>query len=192
LLFQHDISVLHASSCVVRGKLIAFAGLSRAGKTTTARAFSSAGATLVSEDLLVRPSSDEPAIVLNQGEQRVIDWARAVTLRLLRDPDEAASTESLVAEVVQGTTTRLHTILFMDRNRREGSEFLSEPLDDADALAELLRHDFLGASQADSWRRFFKNAVALLARIEAKALRAPASVDRLVAAAARYISRTAS
>jgi hypothetical protein len=192
LLFQSDVSVLHASSCVAAGRLIAFAGVSRAGKTTTARAFSAAGATLVSEDLVVLAPGQASSLVITDGERRVHDWAAAVTAQLVAAPDRPASTAALASATTQGPTTRLDAILFMDSSRREGREFRIAPLEEADALAELLRHDFLGASEGGAWRRFFRAAEVLLGQIDAHVMWAPAGVDGLAAAAARYISRTAS
>lgn len=192
LLFQRSVRVFHASSCVVGGALIAFAGVSRAGKTTTARAFNSAGAELVSEDLLVLAPDRDAATVLAEGEPRVHEWARKMTVQLLLHPDEPVSAETLAPMVVQGPTRALRSILFVDSQRRAGSDFRTAPLGEADALAELLRHDFLGASEADAWLRFFQHAVALLAQVSVRAMWAPDGVDGLAPAAERYISMTAS
>jgi hypothetical protein len=192
LLFQNDVTVLHASCCAAAGKLIAFAGVSGAGKTTTARAFVAAGAIPVSEDLVVLAPGQAAASVLMRGEASVHGWARAMASRLLADPDRPLPVGALAAETIQSPATRLDSILFLDVARRDRSDFRSAPLAEPDALAELLRHDFLGALAAHSWRRFFHAAVALLAQIDARALWAPAGVDGLTAAAARYISRTAS
>jgi len=50
IMFTRGLSVLHAASCAVNGALIAFAGQSGAGKTTTVRAFVQQGAQPVTED----------------------------------------------------------------------------------------------------------------------------------------------
>jgi hypothetical protein len=82
--------------------------------------------------------------------------------------------------------------LFLDSTRRRGDDFSVRALPRPDALAELLRHDFLGAADKDSWRRFFESAVALVARVDAYEAWAPETVLQLKDAAARYASTTAS
>jgi hypothetical protein len=194
LLFQNQISVLHASCCAlgaVGGRLVAFAGVSGAGKTTTVRAFRDAGATLISEDLVVLSPDRTSAAVLTEGEQRIHAWADTIARRLLDHPDRPLSTTALTQQAVRGPTVRLHSILFIDRSRRDGTEFRDDPVEAPDALAELLRHDFLG-DEVGTWRRFFESAVALLDQIDARLFCAPARLDGLAAAAGRYISRTAS
>jgi len=191
LLFQKQISVLHAAACVIGGRLVAFAGVSGAGKTTTARAYTQAGATLIAEDLVVLSGDQAGAAVLTEGEKRIHAWASATAGRLMEAPEREISTTALTEQAIEGPTLRLHSILFLDRSRREGTDFKTEPLEAPDALAELLRHDFLG-DDVGTWRRFFESAVALLGEIEARLLWAPAGTEGLVTAAGRYISRTVS
>ena len=191
LLFQKEITVLHAAACIAGGKLIAFAGLSGAGKTTTARAFRDAGAKLVSEDLVVLAPSEGRPEMLTGGEAFIHSWARWAAVQLLSQPRKALSSEGLTG-FVGGPTVRLDRILFLDRSRRRGTEFVALPIPEPDALISLMAHDFLGAVEPAAWRRFFARAMALLELVEMREAKAPDGVEGLVGAAGRYISSTAS
>jgi len=79
LLFQGGVTVLHASACLAAGTLIAFAGLSGAGKTTTAKAFGDAGARGLSKG---RPRF-RPGL---QRRQRNCDQHQAKQHRRSRSP----------------------------------------------------------------------------------------------------------
>jgi hypothetical protein len=191
LLFHEGITVLHASACLINDRTIAFAGLSGAGKTTTAHAFRDAGSQLLSEDLVVLVTQNDRAQMLVDGELFIQRWARRVATDLLAEPGRSVSPEAL-GGVVQGAIKPLQRILFLDRNRRAGTEFVLTELEEPDALVGLLTHDFLGAGEIDMWRRYFEGAVGLMHRVEMRQATAPDGVERLVAAAARYTSSTAS
>jgi hypothetical protein len=191
LLFQRGVTVLHSSACVAGEKLIAFAGMSGAGKTTTARAFASAGARLISEDLVVLAPRPQGAEVLTDGESFVQGWARNTGVQLLSEPQKTVPLGSLES-VVNGETMPLHQILFLDPIRRAGTEFATSQLAEPDALISLMTHDFLGAVEAETWRRYFSRARALLEIVDFRDARTPDGLERLLSAVARYISRTAS
>jgi hypothetical protein len=191
LLFQRGVTVLHASACIAAGQLIAFAGVSGAGKTTTAQAFVLAGAHPVSEDLLVLVPGAPHAEVLTDAEPLIQMWARRVSGELLDGRGGPVSSDEL-AGVVKGSTLRLNRILFLDKSRRSGLDLKQRPLDPSEALATLMTHDFLGAKEVKEWQRFFEAAVELIAVTDAEEATAPEGVDRLLAAATSYISRIAS
>jgi len=191
LLFQRDVTVLHASACLVARRLIAFAGVSGAGKTTTAHAFAAAGARLVSEDLVVLAEPAQQADVLTDAEPFVQSWARETAGELLAGPGRRVSSRSIVG-LLDGRKARLDQILFLDKTRRANTDFVIAPLEEPEALLSLMTHDFLGAIDHQAWRRFFEGAVALLKVVDTKEAAAPDGLDHLVAAAARYVSRTAS
>jgi hypothetical protein len=191
LLFQRHVMVVHASSCLMAsGGLIAFAGLSGAGKTTTARAFAAAGLSLVSEDLLVLiPGAGAPRAAL-QAEVFVHDWARGIAARLLET--EGAVTAGDLLGAIQGPTAPVETILVLDRSRRAGQEIALRTLEAPDALVALMTHAFLGAREQQSWRRYLADSSAVIAAIETKEATVPSGVERLADAAASYISKRAS
>ncbi len=190
LLFQRGITVLHASACLVGRQSLAFAGLSGAGKTTTASAFREAGALLLSEDLVVVAQS-RPCEMFIHGEVFVRDWARELADRLRSDPVAAVSSESL-AGIVRDETVRIGRIILLDRHRRRGTEFETALMSPPDALIAILSHDFLGDSDSPTWRRYLSDALALLETVEVTEGTAPQGVEELPSAASRYISRTAS
>jgi hypothetical protein len=190
LLFQLGFVVLHASACVAAGKVLAFAGLSGAGKTSTARAFAAAGARLISEDLVV-VQNDKCAELFVDAEAAIHRWARNLADELLSDPLRMLGPGSLAA-FASGATARLDQILFLDQGERSGIEFAGSALMEPDALVSLMTHDFLGAVEPGTWRRFFSGAVALLESADFRKLSTPNGLDHLIPAASRYISRIAS
>jgi hypothetical protein len=187
LLFQRGVTVLHASACVADGKLVAFAGVSGAGKTTTARAFAAAGARLVSEDLVVLGTGVRHAEVLTEGEPFVRAWARRIAAMLLADRDRSVPAIDLMG-IANGSAARLDKILFLDRARRGGTDLEGRRIEESDALVTLMTHDFLGAKESGEWRRFFEAAVALVGVVQTEELSAPNGVEHLASAAARYTS----
>jgi hypothetical protein len=172
------------------GRLVAFAGLSGAGKTTTARAFAAAGATLVSEDLVVLSPEDRPNVIL-AAEGEVHRWANLLAEQLIAHPSKAVRPGAL-GDFSDSATGSLDQILILDRAERRGTDFQTARLSPPDALISLLPHDFLGAIEPSRWRDFFGRAVDLVASVDLRKASAPDGLDLLAAAAARYISRMAS
>src|SRR5262249_20724838 len=151
LLFQRHVAVLHASSCLTdKEEVIAFAVLSGAGKTTTAKAFA-ATMRLMSEDLLVFADAEEPRVLVN-AERFIHDWAHEVSVALLASPEGV--TPSDISNVVRGPSVPVERLLFLDRSRRIGDQFAAQPLEKSDALITFMTHDFLGGSEEEAWRRY--------------------------------------
>ena len=186
IMFTRGLSVLHAASCTVGGKLLAFAGQSGAGKTTTVRAFVQAGATALSEDLLVfKAIAPHPTVALG-SEERVHAWAKSAAERLAAGAARTPSHD--LATIADGPGMPLSAVLFVDVARRAGSDFIIRSLSDADGLLALMENDFLGGSSADSWRQFIATATALCSAIRLAEVTAPAGVEHLAPAAGRYMS----
>jgi hypothetical protein len=97
-----------------------------------------------------------------------------------------------IVEALAGPTARLDQVLFLDASRRRGTDFAVRPLPAADTVIALMTHEFLGATEPASWRRFFQEALALSSSVDAKEATAPEGLDWLVPAAKRYISTIAS
>ena len=76
LLQLRGATVVHASACALPEGLIAIAGESGAGKTTTARALAAAGGELISEDLLVFARDGADGVIFEEGERRAHAWDR--------------------------------------------------------------------------------------------------------------------
>jgi len=186
IMFLRGLTVIHAAACANDGVLVAFAGLSGAGKTTTARAFKAAGATLVSEDLTVlQTAGRRPAVVLG-AEVRVHAWARKGASELARGAASISSGE--LATMAQGACTELSALHFLDAQRRQGTEFQLSALPAPDALLSLIAHDFLGAASDDGWRRFFATAVEIASNTILIEATAPRGVESLLTAAKRQMS----
>jgi hypothetical protein len=186
LMFLRGLTVLHASACARNGRLVAFTGVSGAGKTTTARAFSDAGAQLVAEDLLVLvPGTTQPAAAL-EGEARAFGWARDTAAALARG--ESAVSSDALRRAADGSSAPLDTILFLDRTRRSGVDFTASSLSAPDGLIALMANDFLGASSRDEWRRYFTTAVRIASDARLLLATAPLGNERLSSAARIYMS----
>ena len=191
LLFQRQITVLHASSCLTENEqVVAFAGLSGAGKTTTARAFAATSMELMSEDLLVFAPAVDQTRVLVGAERFIHEWASRVAMALVASPDGVPAGD--LSAVIDGPTVGIERILFLDRSRRIGDQFTTRSLDKPDALVTFMAHNFLGDSEPATWRRYFTTAADLVEKIKTEEASAPDGVDRLPVAVAAYISNRTS
>jgi hypothetical protein len=172
LIALHDRIVLHAGAVqhAQSGAVLALIGPSRAGKTTTARAFGR----VVSEDLLPLDAEDRALV----GAEAALERAIAAH----RGEDVAP----ILAAGARGTPSPLTRILIVDEARRAGSEIVTTALAPADAMTALLGNAFAEVPDARVWR----NAAALSARLAASgrvhAATMPEGADALPAAAARY------
>lgn len=187
ILFIRGVSVLHASACAAHGKLIAFAGMSGAGKTTTARAFVDSGARSISEDLVVlRPGAHRPSVVLD-GEARVHAWAKSISARLAAGQAKAPSTDLFA--VADGLHAPLDVVHFLDVSRRHaGSTFELRRMGGPEGLLALMANDFLGDSSRDGWRRYFLLAQSMAASLDLIEANAPTGIPKLAGAARLYMS----
>jgi hypothetical protein len=187
ILFIRGVSVLHASACAGNGKLVAFAGMSGAGKTTTVQAFVDEGARAISEDLVIlKPGSQRPSVVLD-GENHVHAWARNVSERLAEGKTVVSSKD--LAGATDGAHEGLDVVHFLDATRRHpGSNFEPHTLGEPDGLLALMANDFLGDSSHDGWRRYFQLAEEMAADLDLIALDAPAGLSSLGPAARLYMS----
>jgi hypothetical protein len=161
LLASRGVAVLHGAAIALHGRLIGFSGVSGAGKTTTARAFASNSATLVSEDLLVFDSKRDGAFRVSiQGEAFVHEWARTAAARLADGHTEVVTSDSLT-EANRGETLPIRELYFLDADRRSGTDFTAREIHHAESLAEIMNNNFLASTNRGHWRRFTEFAVAL-------------------------------
>jgi len=186
IMFTRGLSVLHAASCAVNGALIAFAGQSGAGKTTTVRAFVQQGAQPVTEDLLVlKPDAPAPTVAMG-GEARAHAWAKQAADQLAAGAPRVASTE--LATMSEGPGLPLGEILFLDVARRARAEFEARRLNEVEGLLALIANDFLGDASREAWRQFIASASALSSAVKLFEATAPLGITALGPAAARYMS----
>ncbi len=137
LLHLRGATVLHAAACELPEGLTAFSGPSGAGKTTTARAFTGAGAQLISEDLLVL-AADSTATVVAGGEKRAHDWAATAADALTADPERGLDCGALDDVALAGPEVPLAAIWFVDSARRNGDDFRQRTLTAIDGALALL------------------------------------------------------
>jgi hypothetical protein len=187
LLAVREITVLHASACRMGERVVAFAGVSGAGKTTTVRAFQENGASLISEDLIVLHPEARGAEVLVDGEPSVRSWAKRAAAHLAERDASPISSSDLRSTLV-GSREPLAAMLFLDSERRTGSRILTRRLTEAEGLLALLTNNFLGAVDPEAWRRHLQAASDLSTSSPLFEARMPAGVGHLAAAARAYMS----
>ena len=186
LMFLRGLTVLHASACATSSGVVAFAGPSGAGKTTTAQAFARVGARLIVEDLVVlKPRTPRPSLVLD-GEARVHAWAREISASLAGGVGRVSSSE--IATLANGPHESIDALFFVDVARRRGSHFGARSLKGPEGLLAVMTNDFLGASSRDGWRRYFEAAASIASTTELVEMTAPLGIENLEAAAKRYMS----
>ena len=183
LLIHRGNPIVHASSVRFENELVAFCGPSGSGKSTCARIFSEDGAVLVSEDLLVvRLEAAPEAFLASEGVLR--DWA-AKTARMVGREAVSACLGALVDQLC-GPTARLSQMIFLDQNRRGGSEIVLERLSTPDAAGALLENGFGELGDRQVWRNLLRFSSALAQQVPAFRGTAPAGIDPLRAALRRY------
>lgn len=177
--------VLHAAAVEEDGGVLAFAGASGAGKTTTARAFAAAGATLVTEDLLILADDGD---VVTGAEAALRAWVVAQTGAQAAAPTPGAEVdaEELAAVVLAGPTLPLRRMLLLDATRRAGGEFVIEKIPASDAMLALLGHSFGELEERRVWRDLATACRRIASTVDLRLTTAPAGLDALGAAAVRY------
>jgi hypothetical protein len=194
LLVLQGFTVLHASACVVEGGLVAFCGLSGAGKTTTARAFSEAGWTAFCEDLIVIEtaslSTPRPAAHA-LGEEGAHSWARA-TARSQAKVDVIDCSGLGKTVVADRKTIPLRTALFLANDRRMGKDIVLAQATPDGALVHLMECSFLASSSPSSWRQLFESFAAIARTVDGFVVSVPQGISSLADAARRYIDSSTS
>lgn len=189
LLWAAGVPVLHASavsSSSQGGSVVAFPGASGAGKTTLARALVSAGAGLVSEDVLVL---DGALDVMASGEQLVNDWVSSEAPAFERGL--AIPWGNLPAEAQAGARLPLASLAFPERSAT-ARDLEAAPLPLVEGLELLLVGSFAERASRELWASVFEVAVRLVRSVDVHALRVPEGLDLLRAAAGRYSLTTMS
>ena len=192
--------VLHASALRIGRDLVAFAGPSGAGKTTTARTLAAAGGALVSEDLLVFASWDAPSApgteaegvaVHADAEPAIRAWARTSTAALGRATTRAISCADLPGQLGPADD-RLGRVVFLSAAGRAGRRFVEEPLAVSTTAALLADNSFLSTGDPRAWRQHLQRAAEIAQRVPGRRARVPRGLHALAADALRYISNSTS
>lgn len=190
LLFLAGVPVLHGSSVVLGEGVLAMCGMSRAGKTTTARAFAAHGSRLVSEDLVILDLRDDQPRVFLEAEAGVRRWFREGA-RALEANHTAALDVRALRDAAAGPTYPLSTLWFLDAGRR-GDGFVRNVIGKTDALVDLLTHAFLGAEGDASWKRYLAAGRAIVAAATPCRMDLPNGLAALDAAIRDYRTNSAS
>jgi hypothetical protein len=185
ILFLQGVPLLHASACLSERGLIAFSGLSGAGKTTTGRAFAAGGRRLVSEDILVLTRSS-PFEAFADGEAAAHAWAAELAEAITRDGAARADCGELAARVTRGPTLPVERILFLDRDRRAGDSIETRRLAPSEALLAIMTSNFLAAADRQAWRRYLAEWSGVASGVPVFEATVPPDLRRLSAAALDY------
>jgi hypothetical protein len=190
ILYLRGHVVMHASACRYAGRVVAFCGPSGAGKTTTARAFAAAGASMLSEDLLPLSISSESVAAFGEGETRILAWARTAAQRLRSRPDAVVDCAELDS-AAEGATERLSELRFLARERTTGGDFVVRALPSGQALRYVLQSCLLGSQRPADWKVFLDRCRLVASLVPTSIASAPEGIDAL-ASAARQIASSAS
>lgn len=179
--------VLHASAIEYRDGVLAFAGPSGAGKTSTANAFAAHGARLISEDLLLISVESHSPVVYVNAEAALWRWIAEKASSWATEQHDEIDVSDLL-EVLGGPTLPLRRVLFLDRARRQGDRISVERLGSGEALIRLLENTFAELGSRDFWRELFEMNREFVDRLRFAQATAPQGLDLLRGAARRYYS----
>lgn len=178
------LDVVHASAVQVKDLVIAFSGVSGAGKSTTAGSVAAAGGLKLVEDILVLAPGDRAAIVLG-AEERFVSW-KARASAALQQGETAALTE--LRGMDHGNTMPIGAILFLDATRRAGDRFNLQRLSRPEAAVAALENAFVGSVTPAAWRRHLAAAMRVASQAKAYRITAPLGLDALRQAAGNLYS----
>ncbi|HEY5451091.1 MAG TPA: PqqD family peptide modification chaperone [Polyangia bacterium] len=183
-------AVLHASAVAMaeagaeEKRVVAFSGLSGAGKTTTARALARAGGHLICEDKLLVQLRDTGAVVAPNAEKVVARWVETTA------KDLAASKHATCASLDVaggGETIPLVEIGFLDARQRTSGPYACRALSEIETAGAAFRHAFYGSDASPEWIRYLRTAAHLGQTVRGYELAMPDGLDRLADAAAKII-----
>lgn len=178
--------VLHASAVAIGERVLAFAGPSGAGKTTTARAAVHAGATAVSEDLLVVRVGAGTAHALMAAERGIDAWIRWAA------PSVAAGKEVSCADLDStsgGASVPLAEVAFLDAARRAPGGISARSMSSVSAASECFHNTFHGADTPSHWSRQLAASAAIAGHAAAFELTMPSDLSGLEAATGALVRR---
>jgi hypothetical protein len=179
-------TVLHASAVSIGARVIAFSGLSGAGKTTTARMLERAGAKAICADkLVVRQENGRPFVVV-EGERAVDAWVAEAVANLTKTG--SGSCDGL-DRTVAGPLMELAEIGFLNVNRRIGRSLTARLLTPREAAGEIFRNAFYGSDSSAAWKRGLDQACQLARYAVALELCVPDNLQSLESEAERIVAR---
>jgi hypothetical protein len=188
VLALRGIHLLHASAVELDGALVVFTGPSGAGKTTTARAFTRAGARLVSEDLLLLAPSSTSRRAVADGEAKLRSWVAAAATHCVAAPGETIRCDGL-DQCLEGQQLPIGKILIIDAGRRGGDRIRLEPLSRPDALVAMMESVYFGSSDTATWSARFESLRDLGGGVITSAATMPESLSLLDAAVGEFRQR---
>lgn len=131
--------VMHASAVEVDGHALAFVGHSGMGKSTLALAACTAGANLISEDVLAMTTDDHPSCLPGNTDIRLRRAAVSLADRLPKaDRVRTADAREAVKPPLAGDEPVSLSTVVIPRPSRNASELTTERLDPVSALFRLM------------------------------------------------------
>ncbi|MEA2696691.1 MAG: hypothetical protein QOI66_962 [Myxococcales bacterium] len=179
-------TVLHASAVVVGDGVVVFSGASGAGKTTTARAMVTAGASPVCEDKLVVRLGKAGIDAVLKTESVIAAWVDTTVAELVAG--RPASCE-ILADISRSPTIPVIEMAFLSADRRADHSLSAYALAPADAAAAVFSNSFYGSADPDDWRRQLLVSAAVARYVSAFDLTVPDGISGLVEAARAAVAR---
>jgi len=174
--------VLHASAVAMNGSVVAFSGVSGAGKTSSARALARAGGQLICEDKLLVQFRDTGAVVSPAAEKAVAQWVE-ITSSDLRTAKHATCSSLDVAGGAE--TIPLVEIGFLDARQRTSGPYSCRALSETETAGAVFRHAFYGSDAGPEWIRYLQTAARIGRAVRGFELAMPDGLDRLADTAAK-------
>jgi hypothetical protein len=178
--------VLHAAAVAIGSSVLALAGESGAGKTTTARAMVAAGARAVAEDKLILTIGNAEVRAAMTGEALIQAWVEQALEEIVARG--IASCEGL-DRATQGPSSPLLELGFLDVSRRRPGPVRARGLAILDSSGAVFQRAFLLSDATGEWIRHLRSSVAIASAVAAYELEMPGDLDTLAKEAKRLVER---
>jgi len=149
LLHQRNVFTLHASAVAIEGKAVAFVGVKRMGKSTTAAALFQRGYPLVTDDLLVLDlNGPQGGVTVIPGYPHLKLWPESLAATFGDNPETLTKVHPEATKRVRFTTSGftqeslpLQCIYLLEANEMDDQVTIM-PLAPQEACIELIRHSY--------------------------------------------------
>jgi Coenzyme PQQ synthesis protein D (PqqD) len=184
MLALHGYLTLHASALRIGERVVAFVGRSKAGKSTTARAFASPERLVIADDMVVLAfDGDAPRVILD-AEQACARW-RERKIAPLRARGGEVDFSDLI-DAVSGPRAEISRFIALDAARRRGERIRLDRLPKPDAMCALLRQSQMAAHDRTIWHEHIGRLAILARTVPVDEAVMPVGLDALDRAAGSY------
>jgi hypothetical protein len=180
--------VLHASAVEVGETVVAFAGPSGAGKTTTARALVDIGARPVSEDkVLLTFDATGNVLAYLEGEGTLLRWVDQIRSQVMSNQEVACA--PLCELIERSPTMKLEQIGVLDALRRHQGSLAMRPLSSPEAASVVFNNSFLGCDDPSTWIEQLEASASVASNVAVSEMTMPTGLAALRTAARALLAR---